>query len=154
VGTVDSLWQANLELTGVTPELDLYDEKWPIWTYQEQVPPAKFVFDDDGRRGLAVDSMLAGGCIISGATVRHSLLFPRVQVHSYSEVVDSVLFPSVDIGRNCRIRNALIDRDCKIPRGTQIGYDLEADRKRFYVSPKGVVLVTPEMLDEDYPHAL
>lgn len=152
VGTVDALWEANLELTSVSPELDLYDEEWPIWTYQEQVPPAKFVFDDEGRRGFAVDSMIAGGCIVSGSTVRHSLLFPRVRVHSYCEITDSVLFPNVEVGRNCRIRKALIDRYCKIPEGTTIGYDEEADRKRFHISPKGVVLVTPEMLDEEYPN--
>jgi glucose-1-phosphate adenylyltransferase len=154
VGTVDSLWEANLELASVSPELDLYDESWPIWTYQEQVPPAKFVFDDEGRRGLAVDSLVAGGCIVSGSTVRHSLLFPRVRIHSYSEISDSVLFPSVEIGRKCRIRKALIDRHCKIPDGTVIGYNEEEDKKRFYVSPGGVVLVTPEMLDEDYPHVI
>lgn len=154
VGTVDALWQANLELACITPELDLYDSEWPIWTYQEQVPPAKFVFDDEGRRGVAVDSMIAGGCIVSGATIRHSLLFPRVRVHSYAEVTDSVIFPRVDIGRNCRIKKALIDRGCQVPEGTVIGYDIEADRKRFHVSPKGVVLVTPEMLDEEYPHVV
>jgi glucose-1-phosphate adenylyltransferase len=152
VGTVDALWEANLELTSVSPELDLYDEEWPIWTYQEQVPPAKFVFDDEGRRGLAVDSMIAGGCIVSGSTVRHSLLFPRVRVHSYCEITDSVLFPNVEVGRSCRIRKALIDRYCNIPEGTVIGYDEEADRRRFHVSAKGVVLVTPEMLDKEYPH--
>lgn len=152
VGTIDALWEANLELIGVSPELDLYDESWPIWTHQEQVAPAKFVFNDDNRRGLAVDSMIAGGCIVSGSAVRHSLLFPRVRVHSYSEIVDSVLFPNVEVGRHCRIRKALVDRYCKIPDGTVIGFDEEADRKRFHVSPKGVVLVTPEMLDEDYPH--
>lgn len=152
VGTVDALWEANLELTSVSPELDLYDEEWPIWTYQEQVPPAKFVFDDDGRRGFAVDSMIAGGCIVSGSIVRHSQLFPRVRVHSYCEISDSVLFPNVEVGRNCKIRKALIDRYCQIPEGTVIGYNEEDDRKRFHVSPKGVVLVTPEMLDEDFPH--
>ena len=152
VGTVDALWEANLELTSVSPELDLYDEERPIWTYQEQVPPAKFVFDDDGRRGFAVDSMIAGGCIVSGSTVRHSQLFPRVRVHSYCEITDSVLFPNVEVGRNCKIRKALIDRYCKIPEGTVIGYNEEDDRRRFHVSPKGVVLVTPEMLDEDFPH--
>lgn len=152
VGTVDALWEANLEMTGITPELDLYDSKWPIWTYQEQVPPAKFVFDDEGRRGQAIDSMVAGGCIVSGAKVQHSLLFPRVHVDAYSEITDSVLFPKVQVGQNCRIKRALIDRGCVIPDGFEIGYDLEADRKRFHVSPKGVVLVTPEMLDEGYPH--
>lgn len=153
VGTVDALWEANLELIGISPELDLYDESWPIWTHQEQVPPAKFVFNDDNRRGLAVDSMIAGGCIVSGSAIRHSLLFPRVRVHSFSEITDSVLFPNVEVGRNCRIKKALIDRYCKIPDGMVIGFDPEADRKRFHVSPKGVVLVTPEMLDEEYPHA-
>lgn len=149
VGTVDSLWEANLELADVNPELDLYDAAWPIWTNQEQVAPAKFVFDDDGRRGYAVDSLVAGGCIISGSYVKHSILFPRVRVHSYCEITDSVLFPSVVVGRNCKIRKALIDRRCKIPEGTVIGYDLEADKARFFVSPKGVVLVTPDMLGQD-----
>jgi len=116
------------------------------------VPPAKFVFDDEGRRGQAIDSMVAGGCIVSGAKVQHSLLFPRVHVDSYSEITDSVLFPKVQVGQNCRIKRALIDRGCVIPDGFEIGYDLEADRKRFHVSPKGVVMVTPEMLDEGYPH--
>jgi glucose-1-phosphate adenylyltransferase len=152
VGTIDALWEANLELISVSPELDLYDESWPIWTHQEQVPPAKFVFNDENRRGLAVDSMIAGGCIVSGSAIRHSLLFPRVRVHSFSEISDSVIFPNVEIGRNCRIHKALIDRYCKIPDGMVIGHDLDADRKRFHVSPKGVVLVTPEMLDEEYPN--
>lgn len=146
VGTVDALWKSNLELTGIVPELDLYDDEWPIWTYQEHVPPAKFIFDDSGRRGMAVDSMVAGGCIVSGSIVRHSLLFPRVRVHSYAEVEDSVLFPKVDIGRNCKIKKALIDRDCVIPAGMEIGYDTDLDQQRFYVSPGGVVLITPEML--------
>ncbi len=154
VGTIDALWEANLELTGISPELDLYDSEWPIWTYQEQVPPAKFVFNDDKRRGSAVDSMVAGGCIVSGSQVRHSLLFPRVRVHSFSEITDSVLFPNVVVGRNCKIRKALIDRGCVIPPGTQIGYDEEEDQRRFRISPKGVVLVTPDMLDEKYPHGV
>lgn len=154
VGTIDALWEANLELTGISPELDLYDSEWPIWTYQEQVPPAKFVFDDDKRRGHAVDSMVAGGCIVSGSKVRHSLLFPRVRVHSFCEIADSVLFPNVVVGRNCKIRKALIDRGCVIPPGMQIGYDEEEDKRRFHVSPKGVVLVTPDMLDEKYPHGV
>lgn len=143
---MDALWKSNLELTGIVPELDLYDDEWPIWTYQEHVPPAKFIFDDSGRRGMAVDSMVAGGCIVSGSIVRHSLLFPRVRVHSYAEVEDSVLFPKVDIGRNCKIKKALIDRDCVIPAGMEIGYDTDLDQQRFYVSPGGVVLITPEML--------
>ena len=154
VGTIDALWQANLELIGVSPELNLYDSEWPIWTYQEQLPPAKFVFDDENRRGTAVDSMVAGGCIVSGAKVRHSLLFSQVRVHSYSSVTDSVLFPDVEVERNCRVHKAILDRGCRIPEGTQIGIDHEQDRQRFYVSPKGVVLVTPEMLGQDYPHGL
>ncbi len=149
VGTVDSLWESNLELADVNPELDLYDAAWPIWTNQEQVAPAKFVFDDDGRRGYAVDSLIAGGCIVSGSRVKHSILFPRVKINSYCEIEDSVLFPSVEVGRNCKIRRALIDRRCKIPEGTVIGHDAEMDKARFHVSPKGVVLVTPDMLGQD-----
>ncbi|MDY6798422.1 MAG: sugar phosphate nucleotidyltransferase, partial [Pseudomonadota bacterium] len=154
VGTVDSLWRTNLELIGVSPELNLYDSHWPIWTYQEQLPPAKFVFDDANRRGMAVDSMVAGGCIVSGALVRHSLLFSQVHVHSYSEISDSVIYPDVEIGQNCRIHRALIDRGCRIPDGTHIGVDPEQDRARFHVSPGGVVLITPELLGQDYPHGL
>ena len=154
VGTVDALWQANLELIGISPELNLYDSDWPIWTYQEQLPPAKFIFDDENRRGMAVDSMVAGGCIVSGALVRHSLLFSQVRVHSYSEISDSVIYPDVEIGRHCHIRNALIDRGCRIPDGSRIGFDDAEDRKRFHVSPKGIVLITPEMLGQDYPHGL
>ncbi len=148
VGTIDAFWSTNLELTGVTPDLNLYDRTWPIWTYQEQLPPAKFIFDDEERRGMAVDSMVSGGCIISGSTVRHSLLFSNVRVNSYCTVEDSVILPDADIGRNCRIKNAVIDKRCKIPDGTIIGEDPEADAKRFTVSPKGVVLVTPEMLGQ------
>lgn len=146
VGSVDSYWSANMELIGVTPELNLYDEFWPIWTYQEQLPPAKFVFDDATRRGMAVDSMVSGGCIISGASVKHSLLFSNVKVNSYSSVQDAVVLPDVEIGGNCRIRRAVIDKGCLIPPGTVIGEDPVEDNKRYYVSPKGIVLVTPEML--------
>src|SRR5690606_24726099 len=126
-----------------SPQLDLYDESWPIWTHQEQAPPAKFVFDMNDRRGIAIDSMVSGGCIVSGSTVRRSLLFSKVKIQSYSEVEDSVIFPSVEIGRQCHIRNALIDRACVIPDNTRIGYDLKEDVRRFHVTPKGVVLVTP-----------
>lgn len=154
VGTIDALWQANLELIGVSPELNLYDSHWPIWTYQEQLPPAKFVFDDDDRRGMAVDSMVAGGSIVSGSMVRHSLIFSKVTVHSYSDVSYSVIFPDVEIGRHCHIRNAVIDRGCRIPDNSRIGFDETEDRSRFHVSPKGIVLVTPEMLGQDYPHGL
>ena len=152
VGTIDSFWQANLELIGVVPELNLYDEHWPIWTYQEQLPPAKFVFDDDDRRGMALDSMVSGGCLISGATVRHSLLFSNVRVNSYAVLQDVVILPNVQIGRNCRITKAIIDKWCELPDGTVIGEDPEQDAQRFYVSPGGVVLVTPEMLGHEFHH--
>jgi glucose-1-phosphate adenylyltransferase len=152
VGTIDAFWEANLELIGVTPELNLYDDEWPIWTNQEQLPPAKFIFDDDDRRGMAVDSMVSGGCIISGARVRHSLLFSNVTVDDYTKIDSSVILPDVDIGKNCRIYHAIIDKGCEIPDGTVIGQDNEQDQKRFYVSPNGVVLVTPDMLGQVVHH--
>jgi len=150
VGTIDAFWEANLELIGVTPELNLYDESWPIWTYQTQLPPAKFVFDDDERRGYAVDSMVSGGCIISGSKVSHSVLFSNVEVDSYSEIRDAVVLPHVKIGKNCRLNKVILEKGCEVPDGTVIGEDLEADAQRFHVSPKGVVLVTPEMLGQNY----
>lgn len=153
VGTVDAYWAANMELIGVTPELNLYDRTWPIWTYQEQLPPAKFVFDDDDRRGMAVDSMVSGGCIISGAKVHHSLLFSNVVVSAYSSVSDSVVLPNVTIGEGCHITRAVIDKGCVIPDGTVIGEDLEEDAKRFHVSENGVVLVCPEMLGQAVHYA-
>ena len=153
VGTIDAFWEANLELIEVSPELNLYDRHWPIWTYQDQVPPAKFVFDDDGRRGSAVDSMVAGGCIVSGSSVRNSLLFRNVDVHSYSTIEDSVIFPKVNIGRNCVIRKTVIDKGCDIPPGTHIGLDPEEDARRFHVSAGGVVLVAPEMLGQRLHYA-
>ena len=152
VGTVDAFWATNLELIGVTPELNLYDQDWPIWTYQEQMPPAKFVFDDDKRRGMAVDSMVSGGCLISGAAVRHSLLFSNVKVNSYSLLEHAVVLPDVDIGRHCRISNAVIDRGCEIPARTVIGEDPQKDAERFHVTPDGVVLVIPEMLGQELHH--
>lgn len=148
VGTIDAFWAANLELIGVTPELNLYDDSWPIWTYQEQLPPAKFIFDDENRRGMAVDSMVSGGCIISGSVVRNSLLFSNVRVNSYCTVSYSVILPGVVIGRKCRITKAVIDRGCRIPEGTVIGEDPEKDAERFYVSEGGVVLVTADMLGQ------
>ncbi|MDX2502851.1 MAG: glucose-1-phosphate adenylyltransferase [Gammaproteobacteria bacterium] len=146
VGTIDAFWKANQELIGVSPELNLYDDEWPIWTHQEQLPPAKFVFDDDERRGMAVDSMVSGGCIISGSKISHSLLFSNVRVNSYSLVENSVLLPNVSIGQNCIIKNAVIDKGTQIPDGTNIGVDLEEDKKLFRVSEKGIVLVTPDMI--------
>ena len=148
VGTVDAFWEANLELIGITPELNLYDDEWPIWTYQEQLPPAKFVFDDEDRRGMAVDSMVSGGCIISGAQVRHSLLFSNVKINSFSTLEDAVILPQVEIGRHCHIKRAVIDRGCQIPEGMVIGVDPKEDAKRFHVTSGGITLVVPEMLGQ------
>ena len=147
-GTIDAYWEANMELTKVTPELNLYDDDWPIWTYQEQLPPAKFVFDDNGRRGYAVDSLVSGGDIISGAVVRRSLLFSRVNVHSFANIEESVILPNVSVGRHAKLRRVVIDKHCRIPDGMTIGYDVEADRQRFHVSENGVTLVTPDMLGQ------
>jgi glucose-1-phosphate adenylyltransferase len=147
VGTVEAYWSANLDLTDPLPELDMYDRDWPIWTYQEQLPPAKFVFDDDGRRGMAVDSLVSGGCIISGGSVRRSVLYSKVRIHSYAEVEEAVLLPGVDVGRGCRLRKVVVDVDCALPEGMQIGFDATEDARRFYRTEAGVVLVTREMLE-------
>ena len=152
VGTVDAYWKANLELIGITPDLNLYDGDWPIWTYQEQLPPAKFIFDEEDRRGMAVDSMVSGGCIISGSTVRHSLLFSDVCIDDYTTIEDTVVLPDVIIGKHCEIKNAIIDKGCRIPEGTKIGVSTEDDKNKYHVSPKGVVLVTPEMLGQELHH--
>lgn len=146
VGTLDAYYSANMELVHVSPELNLYDGRWPIWTYQAQVPAAKFVLDDAGRRGMAVNSMVAGGCIVSGATIRESLLSTNVLVNEHSTVLRSVVLPDVEIGRNCYISNAIIDENCSIPDDMIIGVNAEVDRERFLVTPQGVVLVTPRML--------
>lgn len=149
VGTIESFWKANLDLCSITPELNLYDRDWPIWTYQAQMPPAKFTFDDDGRRGEAIDSMIAGGCIISGARIKRSVISSGGRVHSYSLIKDSVLLPRVEVGRHCRIQNAVIDKGTIIPDGMIIGEDPIADAERFYVEPSsGIVLVTPDMLGQ------
>jgi len=149
VGTLDAFWAANMELLDVTPELDIYDLDWPILTYHAQLPPAKFVFDDDERRGFALDSMVSGGCVISGARIKRSLLFSHVRVHSYSNTEDSVILPDVEIGRHAQIERAIIDRGCVIPEGMVIGKDNDYDRERgFRVTDNGVVLVTPDMLDQ------
>jgi glucose-1-phosphate adenylyltransferase len=149
VGTLDAFWEANMELVSPTPSLNLYDHQWPIWTYQTQLPPAKFVFDDDDRRGYAVDSMVSGGCIISGGTVRRSLLFSDVRVHSYTTIEQSVLLPEVQVHRHAKVHRAIIDRACEIPRGMEIGIDPEKDKANgFRVTKKGVTLVTREMLGQ------
>ena len=148
VGTLDAFWDANMDLVDVTPELNLYDEQWPILTYQRQLPSAKFVFRDQGRQGKALDSIVSGGCIVSGASLERSLLFSSVKVHSFAKVDESVVLPEVDIGRHCRIKRAIIDRGCHLPKGTIIGEDPEEDAKRFRVTSHGIVLVTPDMLGQ------
>jgi len=148
VGTVDAYWEANMDLTHVVPQLNLYDATWPIWTYQEQVAPAKFVFDEDGRRGSAVNSLVAGGCIISGSHIQRSLLFTNVRVNSFSLIEDSVVLPGVDIGRHCRIHRAVIDKGCKLPGGLVVGEDPDHDGRRFYRTDAGITLVTPDMLGQ------
>ncbi len=148
VGTVDAYWEANLDLTSVTPDLDLYDPDWPIWTTQEQRPPAKFVFDDDDRRGVALDSVIGAGCIVSGGTVRGSLISNNVRVNSHSLVEDSVILPDCDIGRHAVVKKAIVAQGTHIPQGMEIGVDAELDGKRFYRSEGGVVLVTRQMIED------
>jgi glucose-1-phosphate adenylyltransferase len=152
VGTLDAYWEANLELTRVTPALNLYDDNWPIWTYQEQLPPAKFVFDLDGRRGAAIDSMVSGGCIVSGSTVRNSMLFSEVRVHSFCTINESVLLPGVDVGRGAILSRVLVDQGTRIPPGLCAGIDPDEDRKRFFVTEKGITLITPGMLGQNLRH--
>ncbi len=149
VGTIDAYWEANLDLVHVTPELNLYDAAWPIWTHQEQLPPAKFVFDDDDRRGIAIDSIVSGGCIISGSAVKRSLLFSNVVVHSYCTIEDSVLLPDVDVARHVVLKRAVVEKGCRLPAGLQVGVDREADRRRFLVTDHGVTLITPQMLGQE-----
>ncbi len=152
VGNIDAYWRANLELTRVSPPLDVYDKDWPIWTHQVQAPPTKFVFDEAQRRGMAVDSLIAGGCIVSGAQVRRSLLFPFVHVDEYSELEECVVLADARIGPGCRIRRAIIETGCRIPAGSRIGFDVDSDGQRFEISAEGIVLVTPEMLGQELPY--
>ena len=152
VGTIDAYWEANMELAKVTPDLNMYDQEWPIWTYQEQLPPAKFVFNDEQRRGMAVDSLVSGGCIISGAMVLRSLLFSNVRIQSYSHVEDSVLLPNVEIARNVTLKRVVVDKNCVLPEGLTVGVSRAEDEKRFFVSDKGVTLITPDMLGQDVHH--
>jgi len=145
VGTIEEYWEANMDLVAVTPVLNLYDSEWPIRTYHEQFPPPKFVFAQEfegGRRGVALDSLVSPGCIISGGRVLRSVVSPNVRVNSYASVEESVIFDGVNIGRRCRIRRAIIDKDVVVPEGTEIGYDLDRDRERFWVSPSGIVVIS------------
>ena len=147
VGTVDAYWEANVGLTDVVPHLDLFDHDWPIWTYAEIVPPAKFVHDLDGRRGSAVSSLVSGGCIVSGAEVRRSLLFTGVQVRSYSRVSEAVVLPYVEIGRGARLERVVVDKGVRIPAGLVVGEDPVADAARFRRTPNGICLITQPMID-------
>jgi glucose-1-phosphate adenylyltransferase len=142
VGTLDAYWEANMELAKVTPDLNLYDRDWPVWTYQEQLPPAKFVFDSDGRRGTALDSMVSGGCIVSGATVRRSVLFSNVRVHDGALVEDCVVLPDVVVGPGVQLRRAIVDRH------VHLDATMLDDARRFRVTDKGLTLITPEMLGQ------
>ncbi len=146
VGTVDAYWEANMGLVKVVPDLNLYDKTWPIWTHQEQLPPAKFIFDEEDRHGIVVDSMVSGGCIIGGATIHRSLIFSDVKVNNYSKITDSVILPRVEIGRYVRLNKVIVDKQCVIPDGLEAGFDPITDAKQFHVTEKGVTLITQDML--------
>jgi glucose-1-phosphate adenylyltransferase len=148
VGTVDAFWEANIDLTNFTPELDLWDRNWPIWTYAENVPPAKFIHDESDRRGVAISSMVSGGCIISGTEVRNSLLFTEVHTNSWASLDHAVVLPYVNVGRNARLSKVVIDRGVNIPEGLVVGEDPIDDAKFFRVSPKGTTLITQPMIDK------
>ncbi|MBU2328399.1 MAG: glucose-1-phosphate adenylyltransferase [Alphaproteobacteria bacterium] len=148
VGTIDAYWQANIDLTDIVPELDLYDKTWPIWTYSENTPPAKFVHDDEGRRGSAISSLVSGDCIISGSSLYKSLLFTGVRANSYSRLEGAVVLPKVQIGRHARLTNVVIDHGVVIPEGLIVGEDPEMDAKRFRRSENGICLITQAMLDK------
>lgn len=147
VGTVDAYWEANIDLTGVVPELDLYDRDWPIWTYAEITPPAKFVHDDEGRRGQAISSLISGGCIVSGSSLRRALLFTGVRVNSYGSIENGVILPYVEVGRSARLKNVVIDSHVRIPEGLVVGEDPVLDAKRFRRTEKGICLITQPMID-------
>jgi len=149
VGTVDAYFKANMELCSVKPELNLYNQRWPIWTYQPQLPPAKFVFEYPGKRGEAINSLVGDGCIISGAHVEHSVIYYGTRIETYSTVRDSVVLPNVYIGANCRISHAIIDKNTFIPDNTVIGENSDHDAQHYHISEEGVVLVTPEMMGQD-----
>ncbi len=148
VGTIDAYWQANIDLTDIVPELDIYDKSWPIWTYSEITPPAKFVHDDEGRRGSAISSLVAGDCIISGSSLYKSLLFTGVRANSYSRLEGAVILPKVHIGRHARLTNVIIDHGVVIPEGLVVGEDPEIDARRFRRSEEGICLITQPMIDK------
>jgi glucose-1-phosphate adenylyltransferase len=147
VGTIDAYFAANIDLTDIVPDLDLFDREWPIWTYGEMTAPAKFVHDEDGRRGSAISSVIAGGSIVSGATLRRSLVFSYVRVHSYADVANAVILPEVDIGRYARLRNVIVERGVRIPSGLVVGEDPVLDAMRFRRTASGICLITQPMID-------
>jgi len=147
VGTIDAYWEANIDLTRVVPALDLYDDRWPIWTYAQVTPPAKFVHNEADRRGEAVNSLVSGGCIVSGARLLQSLLFTGVKVHSYAQLDGAVVQPYADIGRGARLRRVVVDRGVRIPPGLVVGEDPELDARRFRRTERGTVLITQQMID-------
>jgi glucose-1-phosphate adenylyltransferase len=142
VGTLEAYYDASMDLVSVSPVFNLYDKAWPIRTHQRQYPPAKFVFGEPGRTGTAIDSIIATGCVVSGGSVKSSILSPDVRVNSYAQVEASIIFSHVNIGRHCRIRRAIVDRDVHIPEGTVIGFDVEQDKQRYFVSDSGITVVT------------
>jgi len=148
VGTVDAYWEANIDLTDITPELDLYDRDWPIWTYAELKPPAKFVHDEEGRRGMAVSSLVSGDCIVSGASLKRSLIFTGARINSYSKLEEVVMLPDCIVGRKARLKRVVIDHGVRIPEGLVVGDDPVLDGKRFRVSEKGICLITQPMIDK------
>ena len=147
VGTVDAFWQANIDLTDFRPELDLYDQSWPIWTYSELAPPAKFIHNEDGRRGHAISSIVSGGCIISGSSLERCLMFTGVRTHSYSQLEGVVAMPYVEINRNARLKYTVIDRGVVIPKGLVVGEDAELDARRFRRTEDGICLITQPMIN-------
>jgi glucose-1-phosphate adenylyltransferase len=147
VGTVDAYWEANIDLTHIVPHLDLYDREWPLWTYSELTPPAKFIHDEDGRRGTAISSLVSGGCIVSGARVRRSLLFTDVRLHSYATLDHAVVLPRCEIGRGARLSKVVLDRGVVAPDGLVVGEDPKLDAQRFRRTDKGVCLITQAMID-------
>jgi glucose-1-phosphate adenylyltransferase len=151
VGTLDAYWEANIDLTAIIPALDLFDQEWPIWTYAEITPPAKFVHEEIGRRGEAISSLVSGGCIVSGAFLRQSLLFTRVHVHSFSRIENAVILPEADIGRGARLSNVIVEKGVRIPAGLVVGEDASDDARRFRRTDRGICLITQPMIDRLSP---
>ena len=147
VGTIDAYWEANIDLTDIVPALDLFDRNWPIWSYAEITPPAKFVHDTEGRRGIGVSSLVSGGCIISGSALRRSLLFTGVHVHSYGQIENAVILPYVEVGRHARLTNVIVDSGVRIPANLVVGEDPAQDALRFRRTARGICLITQAMLN-------